>query len=260
MDSVHIPISDHVTTFYSAQPTHSASAWEGEDDKIVGGYECVKNSVPWQVSLYDGYNYCGGTLLSPEWVLSAAHCYQSSPTEVRLGEHHIREPEGTEQHIMSAKSVRHPEYNPRTVDNDVMLIKLSQPAVINQYVQTMALPSACAPAGTVCLVSGWGNIRDSNSGSRYPEKLQCLEIPTIHDDICWNDAYPFQVTDNMMCAGFMEGGKDSCQGDSGGPLVCNGEVQGIVSWGKGCAMRNKPGVYAKVCHYVSWIKDTMASG
>ncbi|XP_076136110.1 trypsin-3-like [Alosa pseudoharengus] len=161
---------------------------------------------------------------------------------------------------MSAKSIRHPEYNPRTVDNDVMLIKLSQPAVINQYVQTMALPSDCAPAGTMCRVSGWGNIRDSNQGSRYPDKLQCLEIPIIDDDTCWNDAYPFQVTSNMMCAGFMEGGKDSCQGDSGGPLVCNGEVQGVVSWGKGCAMRNKPGVYAKVCNYISWIKETMASG
>ncbi|KAL2084325.1 hypothetical protein ACEWY4_019843 [Coilia grayii] len=238
----------------------AVSALETQDDKIVGGFECVKNSVPWQVSLFSGYNYCGGTLISSEWVLSAAHCYKKTPTEVRLGEHHIWEPEGTEQHIMSAKSIRHPKYNPRTIDNDIMLIKLSQPAVLNEYVQTMALPTGCVAPGTMCRVSGWGSYLPSNQGSRYPDKLQCLDVPIIDDDTCYNEAYPFQLTENMVCAGYMEGGKDSCQGDSGGPLVCNGEVQGVVSWGHGCAMRKKPGVYARVCNYISWIKETMASG
>ncbi|XP_063055043.1 trypsin-3-like isoform X2 [Engraulis encrasicolus] len=238
----------------------AVSALETQDDKIVGGFECVKNSVPWQVSLYDGYNYCGGTLIANEWVLSAAHCYQKSPTEVRLGEHHIRDPEGTEQHIMSAKSIRHPNYNPRSMDSDIMLIKLSQPAVLNDWVKTMALPTSCVAPGTMCRASGWGSYLPSNEGSRYPEKLQCVDVPTIDDDFCYDNAYPFQLTENMMCAGYMEGGKDSCQGDSGGPLVCGGEVQGVVSWGHGCAQRKKPGVYVKVCNYVQWIQDTMASG
>uniref|UniRef100_A0A8C6M207 trypsin n=1 Tax=Nothobranchius furzeri TaxID=105023 RepID=A0A8C6M207_NOTFU len=215
---------------------------------IVGGYECPKNSVPYQVSLFAGYNYCGGILLSDEWVLSAAHC--KSDVEVRLGEHDIWEPENTEQHIMSAEFIHHPDYNPRTQDSDIMLIRLSRTATLNSFVRPVALPSKCASAGSRCLVSGWGNI------PRYPDKLQCLDIPVLSDDTCFN-SYPFQITDNMICAGFLEGGKDSCQGDSGGPLVCDGELQGVVSWGKGCALKNKPGVYTKVCNYVSWIKTTM---
>ncbi|XP_020793270.1 trypsin-like [Boleophthalmus pectinirostris] len=229
------------------------------DHKIVGGYECPRNSVPYQVSLFTGYNYCGGTVLSNEWVLSAAHCKSKSNVEVRLGDHDIFEEEGTEQYIVSAKFIRHPNYNPRTMDSDIMLIKLSKPATFNSYVRPAALPTSCAADGTMCQVSGWGNIKSSNEGSRYPHKLQCLEVPLLSDDTCFN-SYPFQITENMICAGYLEGGKDSCQGDSGGPLVCNGMLQGVVSWGKGCALRNKPGVYTKVCNYVSWIKNTMASG
>uniref|UniRef100_A0A8C6SP67 trypsin n=1 Tax=Neogobius melanostomus TaxID=47308 RepID=A0A8C6SP67_9GOBI len=229
-----------------------------EDDKIVGGYECAKSSVPYQVSLFTGYNFCGGTVLSNEWVLSAAHCKTKSDVEVRLGEHNIWEDEGTEQHIMSAMFIRHPDYNPRTMDSDIMLIKLSQPATLNSYVRPAALPTSCAADGTMCKVSGWGSLRPSNEGSRFPHELQCLEVPLLSDDTCFN-SYPFQITENMICAGYLEGGKDSCQG-SGGPLMCDGVLQGVVSWGHGCALRNKPGVYAKVCNYVSWIKNTMASG
>uniref|UniRef100_A0A667ZLZ5 trypsin n=1 Tax=Myripristis murdjan TaxID=586833 RepID=A0A667ZLZ5_9TELE len=255
-----------------------------EDGKIVGGYECPKHSVPYQVSLFTGYNFCGGTLLSSEWVLSAAHCKTNplklafregsgvgasllsqnncnglrgafnssrSNVEIRLGEHNIWEAEGTEQHIMSAKFIRHPDYNSRTQDNDIMLIKLSQPATLNSYVRPATLPTKCARDGAMCQISGWG--------TRYPDKLQCLDAPLLSDDTCFN-AYPFQITENMICAGFLEGGKDSCQGDSGGPMVCDGELQGVVSWGHGCALRKKPGVYTKVCNYISWIEDTMASG
>ncbi|KAM9309128.1 trypsin-3-like [Pholidichthys leucotaenia] len=230
-----------------------------EGDKIVGGYECLKNSVPYQVSLFSGYNHCGGTLLSDTWVLSAAHCKTKSDIEIRLGEHDIWEPDGTEQHIMSEEFIRHPDYNSGTQDSDIMLIKLSRPATLNEFVRPAVLPSKCASEGTMCQVSGWGNIRSSDEGSRYPHKLQCLEVPLLSDDTCYN-CYPFQITENMICAGYLEGGKDSCQGDSGGPLTCDGELQGVVSWGHGCALRNKPGVYTKVCNYLSWIKNVMASG
>ncbi|XP_062847079.1 trypsin-1 isoform X2 [Trichomycterus rosablanca] len=225
-----------------------------EDDKIVGGYECQKNGLPYQVSLNAGYHFCGGSLISNLWVVSAAHCYKSR-IEVRLGEHNIAVSEGTEQFISSATVIRHPSYSSSNLNNDIMLIKLSRAASLNSYVKTVALPSSCASSGTTCLISGWGNTL--SSGTYYPDRLMCLNAPILSDTTCKN-AYPGQITSNMFCAGFMEGGKDSCQGDSGGPVVCNGQLQGIVSWGYGCAQRNKPGVYAKVCNYTSWIRDTMS--
>ncbi|XP_034031010.1 trypsin-1 [Thalassophryne amazonica] len=226
-----------------------------EDDKIVGGYECRKNSVPYQVSLNAGYHFCGGSLISSTWVVSAAHCYKSR-IQVRLGEHNIAVNEGTEQFINSGKIIKHPKYNSYNVDNDIMLIKLSTPARLNSYVSTIPVASTCASAGTRCLISGWGNM--SSSGNNYPDNLRCLDAPILTDSSCRN-CYPGQITSNMICAGFLEGGKDSCQGDSGGPMVCSGVLQGVVSWGYGCAMKNKPGVYTKVCNYKSWIQSVMAN-
>ncbi|XP_063290685.1 trypsin isoform X2 [Pelobates fuscus] len=233
----------------------AAAAFENDDDKIVGGYTCKKNSVPYQVSLNSGYHFCGGSLISNQWVVSAAHCYKSS-IQVRLGEHNIAVSEGTEQFINSAKVIKHASYNSRTLDNDIMLIKLSSSATLNSNVKAVALPSGCAAAGTTCLISGWGNTL--SSGTNYPDLLQCLDAPILTDSQCTN-SYPGEITKNMFCAGFLAGGKDSCQGDSGGPVVCNGQLQGVVSWGYGCAQRNYPGVYTKVCNFSSWIKNTMAS-
>ncbi|XP_004430736.2 PREDICTED: anionic trypsin-like [Ceratotherium simum simum] len=226
-----------------------------DDDKIVGGYTCKKNSIPYQVSLNAGYHFCGGSLISDQWVVSAAHCYKAR-TQVRLGEHDIKVVEGNEQFINAAKIIRHPKYNSRTMDNDILLIKLASRAVINAQVSTISLPSASAAAGTVCLISGWGNTL--SSGSNYPDLLQCLEAPLLSQAKC-EASYPGEITNNMICAGFLEGGKDSCQGDSGGPVVCNGQLQGIVSWGDGCAQKNRPGVYTKVFNYVNWIQQTIAA-
>ncbi|CAI9578883.1 unnamed protein product [Staurois parvus] len=226
-----------------------------DDDKIVGGYTCTKNSVKYQVSLNAGYHFCGGSLLNSLWVLSAAHCYMSS-MQVRLGEHNIASSEGTEQFISASRIIRNAGYNSRTLDNDIMLVKLATPATLNAYVGTVALPSGCAAAGTSCLISGWGNTL--SSGTNYPDLLQCLNAPVLTTAQC-NSAYPGEITGNMICVGYMEGGQDSCQGDSGGPVVCNGQLQGIVSWGYGCALRNYPGVYTKVCNYNSWIASTQAA-
>ncbi|XP_073540895.1 trypsin-like isoform X1 [Phyllobates terribilis] len=232
----------------------AAAAFE-DDDKIVGGYTCAKNSVPWQVSLYSGYHFCGGSLINSLWVISAAHCYKSS-VQVRLGEHNIAVSEGTEQFINSARVIRHASYSSWTLDNDIMLIKLASAASVNSYVQPIGLPSGCPAAGTSCLISGWGNTL--SSGTNMPNLLQCVDAPVLTASQCSN-AYPGEITGNMICVGYLEGGKDSCQGDSGGPVVCNGQLQGIVSWGYGCALKNYPGVYTKVCNYNSWISSTVAA-
>ncbi|XP_042533007.1 anionic trypsin-1-like isoform X2 [Dipodomys spectabilis] len=191
-----------------------------DDDKIVGGYTCAPNSVPYQVSLNSGYHFCGGSLINDQWVVSAAHCYKSR-IQVRLGEHNIKVQEGSEQVIRAAKVIRHPGYNSRNLDNDIMLIKLSSPVSLNSQVAPVALPTSCAPAGTQCLISGWGNTL--SFGVNNPDELQCLDAPLLSQSVC-EAAYPGKVTKNMVCAGFIEGGKDSCQGDSGGPVVCNGEL------------------------------------
>uniref|UniRef100_A0A4X2LVC7 Peptidase S1 domain-containing protein n=1 Tax=Vombatus ursinus TaxID=29139 RepID=A0A4X2LVC7_VOMUR len=210
-----------------------AFSTDDDDDKIVGGYTCEVNSLPYQVSLnYFGQHICGGSLINDQWVVSAAHSYESR-LQVRLGEHNI-------------EIIRHPNYDRKTANNDIMLIKLKTPAVFNSRVATISLPKSCATAGTECLISGWGNTL--SFGADYPDLLQCL-----------NSSYPGKITENMVCAGFLEGGKDSCQGDSGGPAVCNRQLQGIVLWGYGCALKSKPGVYTKVCKYVDWIEATIAA-
>ncbi|XP_005083145.1 cationic trypsin-3 [Mesocricetus auratus] len=228
---------------------------DDDDDKIVGGYTCKKNSLPYQVSLNVGYHSCGGSLINSQWVVTAAHCY-SSRIQVRLGEHNIDTLEGGEQFIDAAKIIKHPNYNSNTIDNDIMLIKLKSAATLNSKVSTISLPKSCASSGTKCVVSGWGNTL--SSGTNYPSLLQCLDAPILSDSSC-KSAYPGQITSNMFCLGYLEGGKDSCQGDSGGPVACNGQLQGIVSWGYGCAVKGKPGVYTKVCNYVSWIQKTIAA-
>ncbi|XP_031761512.1 trypsin-like [Xenopus tropicalis] len=235
----------------------AASLPAGTDvgDKIVGGHLCPEPSVPYQVSLNAGYHFCGGSLISTLWVVSATHCYKAR-MKVILGEHNIRVLEGPEQFIQSAKVLPHPQYDPRLLDNDIMLVRLAKPARINSRVQPVSLPTHCTPVGTDCLVSGWG--KTLSNGVNYPDLLQCLIAPILSDREC-QGSYPGQITENMVCAGYLEGGKDACQGDSGGPLVCNGELQGVVSWGEGCAHAGYPGVYTKVCNYGAWIGHNMGT-
>ncbi|XP_015349423.1 cationic trypsin-3-like [Marmota marmota marmota] len=228
---------------------------DGDDDKIVGGYTCEKNSLPYQVSLNIGFHNCGGSLISDQWVLSAAHCYRPY-IQVRLGEHNINVIEGDEQFIDAVKIIPHPNFSKDTADKNIMLLKLKSPAIISSRVSTISLPRSCPTVGTECLVSGWGNTL--SSGVKYPDLLQCLDAPVLSDTAC-HKAYPGMITSNMFCLGFLEGGKDSCQCDSGGPVACNGELQGIVSWGTGCALKGKPGVYTKVCKYLDWIQETIAA-
>uniref|UniRef100_A0A8C0J9Y7 Peptidase S1 domain-containing protein n=1 Tax=Chelonoidis abingdonii TaxID=106734 RepID=A0A8C0J9Y7_CHEAB len=218
-----------------------------DDDKIIGGYECSPHSQPWQVYFTYGsdYRWCGGSLINEWWIISAAHCYKSTLV-AHLGEHDTSADE----------AIQFPQYNQYNTDNDIMLVKLAQPAQFSAYVQPIPISRSCPVAGTECLVSGWGNIL--TSGVQYPDVLQCLNVPILSDSAC-RAAYPGRITKNMFCAGYIEGGKDSCQGDSGGPVVYNGELMGVVSWGIGCAQKNYPGVYTTVCNYVSWIEEVIAN-
>ncbi|XP_043362064.1 trypsin I-P1-like [Dermochelys coriacea] len=195
------------------------------------------------------------SLLMNTYQISSPITFQSS-IQVRLGEHNLAVREGTEQFINSAEVIHHQNYSPQTLDNDIMLIKLASATTLNSYVNTNALLTSCVATGTQCLISGWGNTL--SSGTNYPDLLQCLKAPVLSSSKC-SSAHPGQIPSNMICIGYLEGGKDSCQGDSGGPVVCNGRLQGIVSWGIGCAHKGYPGVYTKVCNYVSWIQNNIAT-
>ncbi|XP_053123542.1 trypsin-like [Hemicordylus capensis] len=224
--------------------------------RIIGGFTCLRSSQPWQVAIYDSNRfYCSGSLLNRDWVVTAAHCKMPGYTYLRLGEHNMMLNEGTEQQKRAIRLIAHPNYDPVSKDNDIMLIKLSSSVAINDNVQPINLASQCVAPGTRCLVSGWGTT--SSPRPTIPDELQCAYLNIIPQREC-EEAYPDAITENMLCAGRREGGVDSCQGDSGGPLICNEELQGIVSWGpEVCGQPLKPGIYTKVCNYTGWINSTM---
>ncbi|KAJ1133452.1 hypothetical protein NDU88_011743 [Pleurodeles waltl] len=233
----------------------AAAAAPWAEEKIVGGYECPVHSQPWQVSLNYGYHFCGGSLINDQWVVSAAHCwYNPYAMMIILGDHNLNIFEGQEKMMKIDRIVWHPSYDYQTLDHDIMLIKLFHPVPLDEAVQPVPLPTGCPAVGDMCVVSGWGNTRSDTVMN--PDRLQCVDVPILSHEDCEKS---YLLTSTMVCAGYFEGGKDACQGDSGGPLVCGGELHGIVSWGYGCAERNYPGVYTKVCALLPWIHSTMAS-
>uniref|UniRef100_A0A3P8TK32 trypsin n=1 Tax=Amphiprion percula TaxID=161767 RepID=A0A3P8TK32_AMPPE len=227
-----------------------------QDDKIIGGYECRKNSVSYLAYVNYGFGFCAGALISRTWVVAPALCGWNR-MKVHLGEHNLGVDEGTEQIIDIEKTIDHPHVHwDYLYNNDIMLVKLSKPATLNNYVRTVSLPTSCAVAGTKCLISGWPEW--SVPEGSYPDRLMCLDVPILSDTSC-NSAFPGLISSNMFCAESIKEGIGSCLGDFGGPLVCNGQLQGLMSWGQDCTWENTPAVYTKVCKYNSWIREIMMS-
>uniref|UniRef100_A0AAY4BXE5 Plasminogen n=1 Tax=Denticeps clupeoides TaxID=299321 RepID=A0AAY4BXE5_9TELE len=219
---------------------------------IFGGCVSKAHAWPWQISLRTntGVHVCGGALIAPQWVLTAAYCLQSSSQpnsyKVSLGIHSLRATEESRQE----RGVQMLFLEP--TGKDIALLKLDTPAIINDKVNFACLPKkdSIVPASTECHVTGWGETH--GDGLLKETKLTVLE-----NMICNEPGYlNGRVRDHEMCVG-----TDICQGDAGGPLVCYSQhsfvLQGVTLWGLSCAQAIKPGLYTRVSRFVDWIEREM---
>lgn len=238
-----------------------------EEPKIVGGKIAANGAYPWQVSISaaeipDPYysHFCGGTVHSAQWIVTAAHCVEGNTPEqlmVVTGTNKLA-PNITRRAVR--RIIIQPSWAPKNYDNDIALLELAQPLTLDARTRAVPLLSESEEAGrlkdgTVLTVVGWG--RTAEGGSKVRD-LRYVNIPFVDRSLC-NKAYAYngRVTDSMICAGVRTGGKDSCQGDSGGPLTATTNdgvvLAGVVSWGEGCARPNKVGVYTRVAKFNNWV-------
>ncbi|XP_070704474.1 tryptase-2-like [Pempheris klunzingeri] len=243
---------------------------------IIGGQDAPKGRWPWMVHLNITSNgiqkwRCGGTILSDEWVLTAANCWDKrrepdqSRSAVWVGAHNLQH--GAVRYRGIIRVISHHQYKALSTGfvNDIALVQLDKKLKFSQHVASVNLPSinAIFSPSSECWITGWGSIRDGVP-LPDPETLQQLRISIIPKSEC-AAKYPSLPSD-MMCAGDMAGGKDACEGDYGGPLVCragSGFVQaGIMSYGSpsGCGLPDNPGVYTEVSKYLSFINGYIHRG
>ncbi|XP_053176790.1 transmembrane protease serine 4a isoform X2 [Scomber japonicus] len=234
----------------------------GSQDRIVGGTDAFIADWPWQVSLQQGGQHtCGGSLVSPRWIVTAAHCF-------------IGKKELTRWRVVSGRTymaslggsyvdrvIVNGDYDPGRNDYDIALMRLSSPIKVGESQKPVCLPPKALglAAGSSLVVTGWGYLREEGTVS---PSLQKAHIPLIDQAKCSSPTvYGSAITPRMICAGFLEGKVDACQGDSGGPLVhstsSRWNLVGVVSWGVGCARERRPGVYCKVEEMLNWINTVI---
>ncbi|XP_030272582.1 granzyme A-like [Sparus aurata] len=230
--------------------------------EIINGKEVDTNSLPFMTLLMNR-QLCGGTLISPQWVLTAAHCANATFKNVSLGVRSYSAKDDSRQVIQTERQIPHPWYEPDVHVNDLMLIKLKKKAKKTKTVNWLPLGKTIKypAAGTNCLVAGWGKTNNKRGG--MSDALMSANVTVIDRKKCNSNGFynkrPF-ITTGMICAG--SNGKnvaDTCQGDSGGPLLCNGVLLGVTSFGgKDCGVANQPGVYAFLSEkQLTWIQKTM---
>jgi len=228
--------------------------------RIVGGQNAQKNEYPWQVGLVSNWGstpFCGGSLISSNTIVTAAHCATSpSQFKVVVGDHDVTRGDG-EQRVSVASWTSHPNYNSNNQDHDIAIIQLSQPVQFSDSVAPVCLPPSSSTSydGATATATGWGTL---SSGGSQPSILQEVDLTVLTKAQCIQPAAVYssnQISNSMVCASGP--GKDSCQGDSGGPLVSERggsfDLVGVVSWGYGCAQSGAPGVYSRVTDQLDWV-------
>ncbi|XP_009811508.1 granzyme A [Gavia stellata] len=231
---------------------------------IIGGNEVAPHSRPFMALIYGANRkfICGGALIKENWVLTAAHC-DVEEGKVILGAHSQKAEESEKQFFQIAKQIRYPWYCSNSKENDIMLLQLDKRARLDKAVQLIPLPTSDddPKPGTTCTVAGWGQTK--NHVRQHSDTLREVNITVFSRQIC-NDKNHYKnnpvITDNMICAGAKNGGKDSCSGDSGGPLRCNNVMRGITAFGKPnkCGTVDGPGVYTRLTkRYLQWIRKTI---
>jgi trypsin len=236
--------------------------------RIVGGSNSPQGRYPYFVSMLDisGRHTCGGTLVAPDIVLTAAHC-RGSAVRVQVGRWDRQSATDNYDEIsISFPEFPHPDYSDDGFRNDFMLLKLTSPST-KPVIRLNADPTV--PRGNIpdeVTVIGFGNTLFGVSS--FADILQEVSLSYIPNSICeqakdptMNLSYQHQILDSMLCAG--DQGEDSCQGDSGGPLILSGGTSsqdvmvGIISWGFGCALENFPGVYSRISSRTDWLRNNI---
>ncbi|KNC76862.1 hypothetical protein SARC_10660 [Sphaeroforma arctica JP610] len=234
--------------------------------RIVGG-DVVEERIPWMVSINApsygsfGAHYCGGTLISNDWVLTAAHCLEDYGSQALYHTIEIGKSSQYSQDEMHTSGISqitcHEDFDSYYLQNDICLLKLSSPAPDTIQVARINFDPAIPAVGDPLSYIGWGLMNEQ--GSVLPDQLRGVSVDTIDTLLC-SRVYGELVTNKNICTYKL--GKDSCQGDSGGPLIApgadgtlaSGTVVGVVSFGEGCARRNYPGVNSRISAFQDWIE------